>query len=450
MQYTEKLSWILDKKGKTVNEEKIYQQNIDFVHSLGKKCDCVGWSELSSADPDFDEVLSEIDRFCKADSWLARGYYEREYIDVESDWFEMLTTNFSDSAIADYVNAPTQNGEEILLTTIKAFRENSLSPKEQFGICVPERLKNSLIDNNVKNVDFCWVQDRGKYEAEQYFYIYPKTLIPQILTNKNLDINSNERISTLGGKLPRIAEVFSQLQDIILPDCYLAEDMPDGGIAYAYIPETDTFCGRHKILIHKDTAEKLLLEKAISSKYLKTVPIVKTCPNGYVITKTQAQIKPTDEYINDMLSRYIKIKSSSRPAYIVSEKDAIKALKSAQSHRKEDFSKKLSKRLAEQADSNPLSPYYQVANGGLLSDEFTFLSFEESKRVTDEFYKELEKEELLQEKPQGTVFCKCADGDFILMLNDETVIRFSHEAPEIIGSWQNLAEFFYDAITNNY
>ena len=53
MNYKEHLTWILDKKNHRFGDDK-YQENIDFVHSLGKKCDCVGWSELDLDEPDVD------------------------------------------------------------------------------------------------------------------------------------------------------------------------------------------------------------------------------------------------------------------------------------------------------------------------------------------------------------------------------------------------------------
>lgn len=62
MNFSEELVWIFDKTGKTINEEKQYQQNIDFVHSLGKKCDCVGWSTLKMDEPDADKILDEIQK----------------------------------------------------------------------------------------------------------------------------------------------------------------------------------------------------------------------------------------------------------------------------------------------------------------------------------------------------------------------------------------------------
>lgn len=446
MKYTETLSWILDKKGKVSNEEEKYQQNIDFVHSLGKQCDCVGWSELDCNDPDFDLILDKIDKFCKSDGWTARCCYERNYADLESNWFELLTTDFNESAIANYITAPTVNGEEIDLITLKAYKETLVSPKEFFGICVPERMRNSIIKHSVENVDFSWIQDKGKFAAEQYFYIYPQKSVSQIFTDENVCEGSKERLASLGGKLPRITEVFQNIQSVSLPDCYHTKDLPDGGIAVAFAPATDTFSGRNTLLIHKSTAEKLLADKVISPKYLNAVAVVKDTPKGYSVTVTKNQNKPTQEYCEHTLLKYGMLKNSSRPAYTVTQKDALKAMKKAKSLRKKDFAKKLN---CSDVDS-PLTDYYLVADGGLLSDEYTLLSFKESQKATEEFYKSLEKEELLQTVPQGAVFCNCTNGDKVLLLNNETVVRFSHEEPEALTVWENIHQFIYEAITDNY
>jgi len=50
MKTVETLLWILDKfdnNGKMMFDDDKIQQNIDFVHSLGLKCDSVGWNKLS-------------------------------------------------------------------------------------------------------------------------------------------------------------------------------------------------------------------------------------------------------------------------------------------------------------------------------------------------------------------------------------------------------------------
>ena len=38
------------------------------------------------------------------------------------------------------------------------------------------------------------------------------------------------------------------------------------------------------------------------------------------------------------------------------------------------------------------------------------------------------------------------DGDKVLLCENGSVIRFSHEAPEVIADWQSLAHFVADAV----
>ena len=90
--------------------------------------------------------------------------------------------------------------------------------------------------------------------------------------------------------------------------------------------------------------------------------------------------------------------------------------------------------------------FLSVANGGEICDEYRFLAYEEAKSETAEFFAELEKEELMEEKPHGVVFAKCPDGDAVLLLDSGKVARFSHEAPEFIDEWSSLAEFFEEGI----
>ena len=450
MIFKEKLTWILDPKNKKFSDEE-YQINIDFVHSLGKKCDSVGWSVLNFDEPDADKILEEIDSFCKKNKWRARGYYERYFTDIVSDWYELKTTDFKDSSVADFVNVNDENGKELSLAVIKAYNELSHSPKECNGICVPERFRNSCIKNNITNVDFCWIQDKGKFESEQYFYIYPDQKIPQIICDIDLKKDDTLKLMSLGGYLPKIASIFYELQHIELPDCYLSEDMPDGGIAYVFCPSTDSYAGRHKILIHKDTAKILIKDKALSLSNLLPVLITDKCPDGYTLDKTQIQPKPSKKHIAQSLIQYEKIKAANRPEYNVSEKDALKLLRKAKSERKEDFNKKLSKSALEatQAEYAPLLPYYNVANGGQLSDEYRLLSYDESTVSGKEFFAQAEKEELSDIKPEGIVFSVCADGDVVLLTETQEVIRYSHEVPEAIDSWTNLAQFFAHAINDN-
>ena len=97
MKYIEILDWILDNDDKRIVDEEKYRLNIEFVHSLGLKCDCVGWSSLNLSDPRADEILSAIDTFCKKNEWKARGIYTRTYAEYTSDWYEIVPTTFKDN-----------------------------------------------------------------------------------------------------------------------------------------------------------------------------------------------------------------------------------------------------------------------------------------------------------------------------------------------------------------
>ncbi len=106
-------------------------------------------------------------------------------------------------------------------------------------------------------------------------------------------------------------------------------------------------------------------------------------------------------------------------------------------------------RLEELADTEYASmmPYYSVADGGYISDEYTLLPYASALNANTEFGDNLKKEELLEETVDGVVIGACADGDHILLCKDGRVIRFSHEAPEITNEWSSIAQFVFEAIT---
>lgn len=451
MKYTEELSWILDKPGTThQNQEEKFRENIAFVHSLGLKCDCVGWCEMDLSNPHTSDILNSISEFCKKNGWKARGLYTRRYVDVQSEWYELVPTDFKNNTICERIETLTEDGKEIYTRVIRAFHEMSPVPKMWTnGIYVPERFHSFCVRNGLEDLDFCWAKDKGKYEAEQYFHVYGKHRIPEIAVDFGLRKADKDGINAVGGWLPAIDDVFHKMQHISLPDCYLAEKMPDAGIVYAYIPETFSCLGRHSILIHKDIAERLLQEKILPASALQPAPVVDTLPGGYILKETQTIERPAASYRDKMLSEYEKLKQTNRPVRMVTEKEALKILRSAKKERKEDFRKTMPKATAQNLlDTRYCSvvPYYCVANGGYLSDEYELLSWDRAKDENDAFQKSLESEELLECKPEGIVIAQCPDGDIILLCKSGEVIRFSHEAPEIVEQWPSLSQFIVDAI----
>ena len=451
MKIIETLDWILDNEDKSIANDDKYRLNIEFVHSLGLKCDCVGWSKLDLQNPRADEILSAIDSFCKKNGWKARGIYTRTYADYESDWYEIVPTTFKDNTLCGYDDEfASEHGDKVRVFNIRAYHELRPSPKWWYeSILVPERFRDACIRHNVTDVDFCWARDKGKYQAEQYFHLYCNKQIPTIAVGRNITVEDKEKLDALGGYLPKIAEIFYNLQQVILQDCYIESDIPDCSIAYAHSRKTYSYCGKNKFLIHKSFAQVLIEEKAVSPSDLTPAMIVKELPRGYTLDCTVMPDRPTASCLQNSIAEYEKLKNTERPLRLFSEKDAVKILRLAKKERKEDFNKALPKAKSDdiaETSYAPLLPYYLIANGGYLSDEYELLSYDIATEENMLFTEELLTEELLEIKPDGIVIAKCPDGDKVLLCTDGKVIRFSHEEPVATEEWVSLAQFIADAI----
>ena len=450
MKIIETLDWILDNDDKSIVDDDKYRLNIEFVHSLGLKCDCVGWSKLDLQNPRANEILSAIDSFCKKNGWKARGIYTRTYADYTSDWYEIVPAAFKDNTLYDSYECESERGETVEIFNLRAYHELRPSPKWWYeSILVPERFRDACVRHGITDVDFCWARDKGKYQAEQYFHLYCNKQIPTIAEGRNITIKDRDKIDALGGYLPKIADIFYKLQLIDLQECYIESDIPNCNIALAYCPKTFTYCGRNKFLIHKDFAQKLLQEKAISQSDLIPAVVVKELPNGYTLSHTVMPDRPIASCMQKSIAEYEKLKSTERPLRLISEKDALKLLRLAKKERKEDFKKALPKAkfdgIAETSYA-PVLPYYMIANGGYLSDEYELLPYDIATEENMLFTEELLTEELLEIKPDGIVIAKCPDGDKVLLCTDGKVIRFSHEEPVATEEWVSLAQFIADAI----
>ena len=450
MKIIETLDWILDNDDKSIADDDEYRLNIEFVHLLGLKCDCVGWSKLDFQNPRANEILSAIDSFCKKNGWKARGVYTRTYADYTSDWYEIVPAAFKDNTLYDSYECESERGETVKIFNLRAYHELRPSPKWWYeSILVPERFRDACVRHGITDVDFCWARDKGKYQAEQYFHLFCNKQIPTVAEGRNITIEDRDKIDALGGYLPKIADIFYKLQLIDLQECYIESDIPNCNIALAYCPKTFTYCGRNKFLIHKDFAQKLLQEKAISQSDLTPAVVVKELPNGYTLSHTVMPDRPIASCMQKSIAEYEKLKSTERPLRLISEKDAVKLLRLAKKERKEDFKKAFTKAKSVdiiETSYAPLLPYYLIANGGYLSDEYELLSYDIATEENMLFTEELLTEELLEIKPNGIVIAKCPDGDKVLLCTDGKVIRFSHEEPVVTEEWVSLAQFIADAI----
>ena len=311
----------------------------------------------------------------------------------------------------------------------------------------------------IPDLTFCWIKDVGRYESQQYYHLYAHAPLPRYYSDRGLkyeirtDVATEypkiwERILALGGMLPKVASLFYDLH-ISLPDCYNAADLPDGGLAEVYNPLTFTQHLVDTLLIREDVAKKLLEAKAISPRDLAPVPIVEDCPPGYWEETSRPRPEPSADFIAAREKERLALEAKPRPRRSITEKQALSALRKAKKERKEDFAKAMPKATAESLIDTAyasLIPYYGVAEGGALSDEYEFLSQARSLHETKIFAEELKSEDMLECPPQGSVIAICPDGDRVLLLTDGKVIRFSHEEPVSIAEWPTLSQFFYDGI----
>lgn len=447
MRIIETLDWIIDYNDSRIAADEKYKLNIEFVHSLGLKCDCVGWCELDLSHPNLDEILCKIKAYCKNMNCRVRGSYQRTYSDYESDWYELVPSDFNDNTVCGSEEYASIQGKTVTVLSLRAYNETKNSPKEWYeSVFVPERFRDSCVRNNVSDVEFCWAKDKGKYQAEQYFSMYSKHTVKSILSDKGITGRDKKRIKALGGAISKITDVVDEFQSIKLQNCYMESDFPRVEFVHAYVPRSFTYLGRNVFLIHKSLVERMLKEKALSEKNLRPALVVKDVPDGYALEKTEVMDRPTADSFTKSILEYENLKKKVRPTHAVSEKDALKKYRSAKSDRKQDFCKALPKAAADEIFATkyaPLLPYYQIANGAYVSDEYNILPYTDALRETENFAETMKSEELAN-IPCGIVIAKCADGDTVLLSDSEKIIRISHEAPDACCEWVSLHAFIFD------
>lgn len=456
MNYTEKLLWILDPvdEAKRFGEEK-YQENRDFVHSLGLKCDCVGWCELDLSNPNTESYLTSITAFCQSHGYTARGWYTRTYVGTEGEWYRLGTGKIPNDAIHEHteIYAPVVSDRPCVAVKGYLLEPPTVRSDGWRDTLIPDRVKRGLEELGEVGLTFCWIRDVGRYEAESYFQLYTDTSVARywsgmrvdryvVSFKKDEDPTLQARIRSFGGMLPRLIEIFSDLM-ITMPDCYPASELPKEGVVDVFAPRL------HELLIHRTTAQKLLDTKIISPRDLAPVFVAEECPAGYAEEKGYKRPRPSAEYIASMEAARQKLAERPRPRRAITEKQALSTLRKAKKERAEDFSKAMPKAAAAAlADTPyaPLVPYYTITAGGDLSDEYALLTYAEALEETRLWREDLASEELLEKPPQGIVMVRCPDGDRVLLTDEGRVIRFSHEAPEVIGEWPTLSQFIYDSI----
>lgn len=448
------LELIFDETGETnEDDDPILEEIKFFFNSLKLKSDSVGWCELDMSKSDSTEKLTSIKRYADQKNYKIRGTYYQYDGEFESEWYSLIPDiydEYDQGFIYSVVEGRSKKKLEIPeLIGYKIPKHSSLISSNPY-ILVSEKFKNFCINNNARGIDFYWVRDKGKYEATQFFCLLIENKISNFASDVGLSYDEDkksqkklkEKYNELGGIMPQIYNTFYNLR-VHLPIIIPKSEIPKVDFTYVLWGREST------VLVHKDFAKKLLDDRIVYKKNLQPIHLYDIPPKGYTILPSGSLDYPVDKVINELYEEYKQLKDTPLPKYRITEKMALKYLRSVKKERKEDFSKAMPKQMRESligTSYERLIPIYMVCNGGDLSDEYYLLSYEKSKAETIVFFKIMEKEELLDNKPSGIVISQCADGDIIILSDDGIVNRVSHEEPEIIESWESLMYFIYDTL----
>jgi hypothetical protein len=436
----EKLSWIIDRDRNIWNDEESYKENRDFVHSLGLKSDYVGWSKLDLGSVNADVILDKMEKYKDENRCLLRGYYERRIPLQNSNWYKLEPRY-------------TQIEFEVNDDEIKAY----MIPKNMHCIdnrnnsslaFVSEEFRNLCLEKQFSGIDFNWMKDAGKYKSKQYFRIHISNNVPFFYSGNNYSVSDpNERmkLSQFGGKLPRLVNMFYRL-NIDIPVCFNELDLPETDLSY-FNYRTNSYV-ETGILISKSVADILLQHRLITSSDLLALKVLKEIPSEYKRFSSQPLLEISQSDIEDSFNLYEQFLQTPKQERKITEKMALQLLRKQKKEEIDFFNKGLPKKGCEDLMGTIyeiMVSYYKICDGGVLSDEYTLLSYSESIKGTIELQEMVMYEEWLQ-PIEGVLIAKGADGDWIVLNEDKRVTRYSHEDFEVIEMWDNVESFIYDAI----
>lgn len=449
MNYTETLIWRLDSSSHGAKFEEDLEKSAEFIRSLGLKSEGIGWCEVDLSAPETDEMLDQIGQFSKQTGMKANGHYTREYCAADSEWYRLEFDVFRDHETSDtYETVKDARGKDMELEKVRAYTLTGGFRESQPQHCVPASFMDACIANNLNDLRFCWLRDVGRYAGTQYFAVLPEERVEQMMGDFDYRWKASspalmklkpmyKTMVKLGGKLPKLAEVFGGLT-ISLPNSYLRADMPNANFAYAYVPQY--FLPKNDLLIRKEAAEKLIACGALHEDQLEPVCVCDAPISGYAVKKTAEKPFPSDAVLAERMDEYKAYISKEHPPRTISEKEAVKLLKLAKTERPEDFEKPLPKKRRDElmdTEFAPLIPYYSVCGSGYLCDEYRLLDIDEAKEETSR---------LNELGIEGTAIVECGDTDMVLLTPNGNVVQIERDEPEIITGWDSLAAFFMFAI----
>ncbi len=438
----EKFTFITDSL--RFRDEDAYAASRKFLKELGLKGDYVGWCELQNPTP---EKLTEIFTKAKSEKFRIRGTYELSLsAEYESEWYELTGARVSAEMERDFYCEKTK---KYLLCNIKAFTmPNNVTVSNgtlcDFS-CFREDVVKATQEKGFSGIEFLWIPDIGRFEAKQFYNAFPKHLIPycyeNIYSTFDYDIKARD------------FNALSESSYIIAKNCTMLSLNLPLAVEKSLLPESD-FAGiysrltqHHRLLVRKNCRDFLISQGFAKPEYFEPVivlddSIIPEDAKPLLLMKSGV-FEPIPEDVKDAVKlKYKQHLKKVKPKRIATEKLALKALRNAKKENGDCFGKRAAEKILSGVIDERLTVYYKVANGGVISDEYTFLSVEETAKETDSFWADqvLENTEIIPEN--SVVFALAADGEVVLLLPDGKVARYQQGEISLSYEWPNLESFF--------
>ncbi|MBQ6932298.1 MAG: hypothetical protein IJN38_09240 [Clostridia bacterium] len=444
--YSEEFMFIIDNP--RLHDEDEYNYARNFLKELNLKGDYVGWCTIKN--PSYEAVKAILDK-AKSRKVKIRGYYTLTLSPYyESEWYNI--TGYPISSVTDITESRTYTDGEnkYYLGEIKAFAipKNAAVTDNIIGnfATFREDAVKALQKNGFSGVDLLWFHDSGRFEAPNYFQAFPEVCTDRCYTgevyfrNSALSAKDFEKFTDISKIL------FERCKNVYLnlPFAVDADSLPDTDFVGIYPKHTIN----NRLLVRKRCRDFLIESGFAKPEYFEPVITVANPTAKSVkplIPLETAEFRPIPQTIKEQINdEFEKHKRKKKPKRTATEKLALQVLRSAKKDNPDYYNKKASAKALADIPDERLVPYCKVADGGVLSDEYTFLSIKEINEETKEFWKDqaLENTDIIGEN--ALVFAKAADGEYVLLLPDSKVVRYQQGELGFTFEWDHLPSFFVE------
>lgn len=436
----ETLTFIADDP--TLEGEDSCEYSKCFAKSLGYKSDSVGWVSNITPTPNALSRIFDKAHICGA---AISAYYELSFTDdYQCEWYLM-----SGNPKGGYLAASEWDKyEDYPIGKVKAYSIPDNIRFTRIGctdfLLLREDVVKEIKNANFTGMEYVWCPDKGRYRSPQYFQSFPQYVLPHWYqcTHKKLTEDIASNLTDNAKILSREAkEVW-----IALPMAVDTEFLSQ----YDFVATYPSDSHDNRILARKCVRDYLIDKKLAKPNDFEPIITLSglTRENAFPLVKREAyKYTPIPENISAQIAKeYEKSLKKEKPVRMATEKSALSKLRRAKRKESELFGKKATERILGCSIDARLMPYYNIANGGALSSEYSYFSIEEALKSNEEFW-ELQSAEDNDIIPKDAkVFGVCADGENIILLPDGAVVRYQQGEVQISLRWNDLPSFFTEAI----